>query len=170
MKNRFAQLSITLGTLLSISAGCAEKQPACGNDSRPSKDGAFIEREDSAITRIANAHINAGAANDAMLYPVHFTGAKLNSLGKQKVDALVNPGSSEKQAIYLVLPESDPQTASRKESLIAYQQERGRSDATYEIKSGQNSETYTNSGYGVERMKKTETGGDSAGSDASMSK
>ena len=43
------------------------------------------DAEDERVTRFADIQSSNGARNDAMLYPVHFTGGHLNSLGRSKV-------------------------------------------------------------------------------------
>src|SRR5512133_3478339 len=109
--------------LLSLTLiGCSHRSPA---DLPP--DDAPCASHCLANVQAANA-----ARADAMLYPHHFDGEHLNSLGRAKLDALL---ASDRQAdpltVYLNLPDSEKDSGNegRRAAVSRYLHDRGLSDS-----------------------------------------
>jgi len=150
-------LTLTLVAALLIAAGCTENQQAASDKEYGQE---FVDRHDSGVTKIAHAQAVGGASGDAILYPVHFNGPKLNSLGKAKLDLIVEHPTDQPRAVYVNLAESDPALGARHEAVAAYLHEQGLGDADFKIESGTNPGTYTRTANGIEHWKKTDTTGD----------
>jgi hypothetical protein len=75
------------------------------------------------VTRFNEIQAANGARNDAMLYPAHFDGARLNSLGQSKVLLMLQDSESKEPAtVHLVNCGQGDLLAQRKASVQAYLQ------------------------------------------------
>ena len=109
-----AERDIDTATLLAalISAGCEN-------------NAKYFEPEGS--YRLANQHMDAQAANgaraDGTLYPRHFSGDKLSSLGQTKLAQIATASKDDTAAVevYLDMPEAAATTA-RKDAVKAFRQ------------------------------------------------
>ena len=88
----------------------------------------FSEERDQtpAVRSILARQMDNGAAADGMLRAMHFDGTELNSLGTDKLDAIIRGTSgSQPVAVHLDLYEEGDQTTARHEAVIAYLTEKG---------------------------------------------
>ena len=105
-----------------------------------------------------------GAKHDGMLRAIHFTDAKLNGLGREKLDLMAAAvGPDETLKVYLDLPPDAPNTAARRESVVAYLSEIGLPADRYALNDGQNDATAYPAIEGVNRLPKTESSVPTAG-------
>ena len=86
MKNQTTTRFATLAALAVVLGGCTTKPAAKDNW----QDPFFPVNHSASPTRaIQERQFAAGAAEDGMLYPAHFDGDALNSLGAQKLKAML---------------------------------------------------------------------------------
>lgn len=128
----------------------------CKYSSVPGGDLIESEQIPRNIDYITAAQAATGARADAMLYPRHFDGARLNSLGRAKLHLMVmDKPEGQPLAIFLNVPEGQG-TAPLRNSVESYLQEQGLAEADYQLKNGPNPDTYTPANIGLTRMAKTE--------------
>lgn len=81
------------------------------------------DRSGARVTRFIDVQAANGARNDAMLYPAHFDGGQLNSLGEAKLTMMLQDAeSSQPQTVYLVNCGEGDLLAQRKAAAEAYLQ------------------------------------------------
>ena len=82
-----------------------------------------------------------GAAKDATLQPVHFTQGKLNSLGRNKLDLMLNCDEVEGPVtLFLNVPADDTFKAARQDAVVAYLKTKGLGESDVTFKAGVNAE------------------------------
>ncbi len=121
---------LLLGVAMSLSAiGCQSQPPQSQVVAQPDT---WAIHDDWAPPGARNTEqwrdkaVAAGAAATPTLYPAHFTGGELNTLGTTKLDHIIAAdGSSQAIKIYLDLPKNDPAIVDRKEAVAAYLKHEG---------------------------------------------
>lgn len=91
-----------------------------------------------ATRQFIDAQAASGARADAMLYPHHFDGGRLNSLGRAKLDRMIEDDESLPVVIYLNLSEKDEAAEDRKESVAVYLKDRGVLESQAKLLNGPN--------------------------------
>src|SRR5258705_11586623 len=115
---------------LALLTGCHEMQKAARNDEFPREDG------DRSYRRFAAAHVAAGARHDGMLYAYHFDGDHLNSLGEQKLSAMLKNNDHDWPVmVYLNFPD-DARMKPRQETVGQYLADAGLQGAQYQLIAG----------------------------------
>ena len=129
--------AVTAGVLLAVAAaGCAHDDNASG---KVRGDEFPPEGTVRAAHRIAEVQSASGARADATLRPFHFDAGRLNSLGEEKLDLMIQDDDlAEPMVIYLDLPESDASRADREHAVMAYLGERGLGDDRVRLRAGTN--------------------------------
>ncbi len=127
MTNTTTKLTVGL-IALAMFAGCRSDKDHLqgGIDSEQNHPFFEDEKAERATTRILNTQRARGAAADGMLYAVHFDGSRLNSLGREKLDAMRAAAADEQPVrVHLNLPEGDTASASREQAVMEYLGEQG---------------------------------------------
>ncbi len=143
--NDYLKVCLPLAAMLAAAAGgCQSGSDADESVSRKADD--FIAPgEVSHVTRIADRQIASGVRTDATLRPYHFNEASLNSLGREKLDFMLNCDESDALLVVYVdaaAGDSDSEkdlTRARHESVVAYLLSRGMTDSQFRLESGYNS-------------------------------
>lgn len=137
-----------------VLAGCAN--PLASN---PELDFAPDDQPRSLQVTL-NAQAANGARNDAMLYPHHFDGAALNSLGVQKLDLMLRAQDHREAplVVYVNAPEKDRLTAARRQTVQGYLADRGLQASAYRVDLGVNPMVSSPAAGHLVRMPKTESG------------
>jgi hypothetical protein len=139
MKNSTTNF-VLAGLVLSLAAGCGSKQLT--EEQKHYKhgesylaDGVAHDEEKFIEITIAN-----GARADGTLRPVHFTGTELNSLGKKKLNYMLDAdtGSATTLTVYIDIPKSDEAFEQRHESVTGYLKTQGLKDAQIALVDGPN--------------------------------
>ena len=114
--NRMAQLIkagasgtlLAAATVLVVACGCQSKHEAEGRGAEE-----FLpDHQSSAVTRIVDRQVAAGARTDATLRAYHFDHARLNALGREKVDlVLEHAGDEGPLELYVDVSDSDAREA-----------------------------------------------------------
>ena len=110
-------------------AGCQQPQQAW-NQFAP-------EDEIRQVDRVLAAQAAAAAREDAMLYPRHFDGTQLNSLGKAKLHLMADPAQDQPLVVYLNVPDKAP-VQQQRQAVLAYAQELGLAQSKVEVRTGPN--------------------------------
>jgi hypothetical protein len=127
----------------------------------PTLEGFFPEDtgETRKTTQFADVSAASGARNDAMLFKHHFDGAKLNSLGEQKLDLMLKDDDSPTPlTVYLDLTEKDAVTKQRQASVVTYLKDKGLAEAQIQILYGDNPDARSPASRGIADIGKTDTG------------
>ena len=121
------------------------------------EDGIFIPDPNAhQLWTILEAQSITGAQADAMLYAHHFDGDRLNSLGTQKLEMMLD-GSARPATVYLDLPHGDARVAARRASVEQWLRDAGVAADAVAVKDGPNPETAEPASNGMTRMSKTES-------------
>jgi hypothetical protein len=126
--------------LLAVLSGCNENEKTDGRDAEEFNQPCEV----SAVTRLVNQQIASGARTDGTLRPYHFDNALLNSLGRAKLDAMLNDDDTDGElVVYVDVPtgegDADKKLASaRQDSVTQYLMGRGRTENTFRLESGFN--------------------------------
>lgn len=152
---RTAVLHLALLTASVFAAGC--------KDTGPKNAEFFAPQETQSVVTALDCQAVNGARHDAMLREQHFDGARLNALGRWKLDQmLAQPGPV---TVYLPETSDKDQSASRRQAIVAYAKDSGRSEADLKMIDGINPATVHPAAPGLARLNKTESGkGDDQGS------
>lgn len=132
--------------------GCQTNKPHLAECTCPEPDHAEIEKgqaffsEDReqapAVRSIFDRQIDNGAAADGMLRAAHFDGDTVNSLGTEKLDAIIRGTAADRPIIvHLDLPGSGEQAAGEQQAVVAYLLDKGIAEERLEIQTGDNPAT-----------------------------
>lgn len=157
--------SVMKATLLVALAGVVGCQ-----DTGPKNTEFFGHDETQSVTTTLDRQASNGARHDGMLREQHFDGTRLNALGRWKLDRmLAQPGPV---AVYLSGPSDKATAESRRQAILAYAKDDGRSETDVSVIDGINPATCHLAAPELARMPKTELGQTSANgstpADASM--
>jgi hypothetical protein len=115
--------------------------------------------------RIFETQAAAGARADGMLHARDFDGGAINSLGRSKLDLMIQDEHAiTPLVVYLDLPEADALTKARHDSTVLFLKDRGLLDSQIEIKSGINPDSLAPAQPNLVRLPKTESSAE-AGAD-----
>jgi hypothetical protein len=126
--------------MLAVLGGCSVCDKMDGHDADKFNDADEV----AAATRLMNQQIASGARTDATLRPYHFDNTALNSLGRAKLDSMLNDDDKDgEMVVYVDVPagegDADKKLASaRQDSVTQYLMSRGRSEDTFRLESGFN--------------------------------
>jgi len=119
--------------VMALSAGCQHQPPQAarhGEEFAP-------EQETRAVNNVTFAQAARGARADSTLYPAHFDGDTLNTLGQQKLDLMLHDGQAvEPMVVYLDVPQVSAEA--RRQSVVAYLTDRGLRENQIRVESGPN--------------------------------
>jgi hypothetical protein len=144
---RFAKARVPVAMLLALTACGGGCQSSDKDDVAEGRAGEDFLRDDetSAVTRIAERQTAAGARTDATLRPYHFNHARLNSLGREKLDFILadrgEDGVDGETVVYVDVEgdEANRQHAdARRAAVTDYLASRGMSEGSYRLESGFN--------------------------------
>ena len=153
--------------LISLAVGCSQK-----NQKSAYQDPFFPpEKTASSVAQIIDQHAAAGAAADATLYPHHFDGTELNSLGATKLNAIL-AGRSENAALNLYLnfgKDGDELSDARQATVTTFAREAGVDPSKMAVKFGVNKSTLHRTDLDIKALKPTDdaaSAGDAANASA----
>jgi hypothetical protein len=149
-----AVLSLSGLTLIAL-AGCQDTGP---------KNSEFFTLDEVRSVDSAIDHQKAnGDRQDAMLREQHFDGARLNALGRAKLDRMMAQSST----VTVYLP--DAPSVERHQAVLAYANDHGRSETDLKIVNGLNIDSHHPASAELARINKTELGGKAETSDSNDS-
>lgn len=161
--NKTALITIATMTIL-LSAGCARQ-----NGAEPMPIGQF-EPDDQprAIHQIADAQASLGSHADGMLRQQHFTGSQLNSLGREKLNGMLNASQCrlEKLTVYLVLDPDDETSQPRRESVARFLADAGLAEEQTTLRWGANPLAWKPAAPQISRLPRTDSAGDDKSGDS----
>ena len=137
----------------------------------PTLEGFFPEDtgEVRKPTQFADVMAASGARADATLYKHHFDGAKLNSLGEDKLSLMLKDDDSPSpMTIYLDLKEKDAVSKLRQAAVVAFLKDKGLDDAQLEVIYGDNPATRSPAASHLSKLGKTDSS-DASGAAAAAS-
>ncbi|MCC6424855.1 MAG: hypothetical protein IT447_15390 [Phycisphaerales bacterium] len=138
---------------LALMAGCHNKANEPSSMDFPKPD------EVRSISRFNEAQTAAGARNDATLYPAHFNGSALGSLGARKLDEMVaDDDACDPMTVYVNLDENDPRTEKRRSAVVAYLKDAGLRDEQIKLAEGKNPDVHSPASLGGVQLYKVEDG------------
>ncbi len=144
----------------------------CHSDAREMQaeesDASHSQNEISETTRLFNTQAAAGARAEATLYPEHFDGPTLSSLGTTTLDRmLADSHSCNPLVVYLAVPE-DNYAQDRRMAIGRYLEDRGGlKPEQIEFHAGPNPDTYHETDMQLGYYNKTDTALDGGGVSAS---
>jgi hypothetical protein len=127
----------------------------CGSDNKEKPYNEFFKADSGdRVNAFNNVQASNGARNDAMLYPQHFEGGHLNSLGRSKVLLMLEDCENcDPIVVHLVNCGEGDTLAQRKASVELY----------LKTTEGANALTFHPSAPDIVRLAKTESPGDGGG-------
>jgi hypothetical protein len=134
-------------------AGCSSNQ-----SSQTSQETFFQSPDEVPLaTRMFDTQAARGARADATLYPQHFDGARLNSLGKSKIDLMLrDTEAGPLLKLYIDGQSSDPAWTARADGVKQHLASSGLIDTQYEVVAGPNPATWHPVAKDIEAMGKPE--------------
>jgi hypothetical protein len=154
---------------LPLLAGCQDNKQTAHHDKKmePPKHMTEPGRE---IDRMIEMQAAVGAKNDATLYPQHFDGGELNSLGRSKLALLMraNQGSP-RTVVYMDLGRANDLTSARHSSIERYWRDSMSGQTQLEIRDGMNSNLAYSAQPSLDRLKLTNRPGEKGGESQSES-
>jgi len=122
----------------------------------------FPPEETASVQRFQDAQAAAGAAEDATLYPQHFTGGQLNSLGESKLDLMCKAEDACPQVTVFVVPGNDSNAEKfiqdRKNAVVTFFKARGMKEEQIRVERGFNPDVHGMARDGMAKLNKTESG------------
>lgn len=107
---------------------------------------------------VLHAQASRGAVRDGTLYPMHFDGRKLNSLGKQKLGLMLERREQDAPLeVYLDLEPADATARARVDAVSEYLKEHNLAASEFTVEVAANPDTYHPAADGLTRMRKTES-------------
>ncbi|HUB25424.1 MAG TPA: hypothetical protein VL992_08330 [Tepidisphaeraceae bacterium] len=142
--------------------GCAQQD--CSFDSVTFAPDAQPKASD----RLYASQAAAGAASDATLYPCHFSGTKLNSLGAAKLDDMLEGASGGSLKVWMAVADDDLAEA-RRVAVGVYLRDHGVALEQIEFGDGANPTTLHSAAKGLADLPKADSTGDDSGGASSAS-
>jgi len=154
--------AIVFAAALMPVAGCSQQQ------SPPVSHGEVILPDDQVteMRKLADAQAQRGALNDSTLYPCHFEGGYLNSLGMAKLDSMLKADCDPPLQVWLAVPDDDHLEA-RRMSVGSYLKYRGLSPEQVSFGKGANPDTSHPAELDLKNLSKTDTASDASASGGS---
>lgn len=153
---------LVIATAVLLAAGCSkDRQPkwSVNDHFRPDDEPRSVQQI------FAQQHAN-GAREDGMLYSMHFSGTELNSLGLQKLNAMLSGPERGMVTIYLNIPR-DNLYAQREASVVAQLSARGLASNSYTLTPGENPNLGAPAASGLRGLQKHSTASEGDTSSAS---
>ncbi|MGH7180270.1 MAG: hypothetical protein ACREJC_23025 [Tepidisphaeraceae bacterium] len=151
MKNR--KLAYVAMGLSGVLIGC-QSDKSSFQDFFPS-----TAAENRAVNKFADTQAASGARADATLYPRHFDGESLNSLGSKKLDSmLADDDTATPMLVYMDL-DHDGELKPRRDAVVRYLVDHGMTKDQVEFRAGPNPHTGALAAPQAARLGKTESGG-----------
>jgi hypothetical protein len=146
--------SPVLAAIVLALAGCSANQSA-----QTTPDPFFQSPDETPLSaRLFDTQAARGARADATLYPQHFDGTRLNSLGKSKLDLMLHDTDSEPPLkLYIDGQASDPAWAGRADAVKKHLASIGLANTQYEVIAGPNPTTWHPVAKDLEAMSKPDT-------------
>lgn len=164
---RTATFLMAAGSVVLIATGCQKDKPPVDHGERFAPEVELRE-----TTKLEQTQKEAGARDDATLYPQHFDGQGLSSLGTTKLDMmLADSHSANPLVVYLDVP-NDSAAQDHRDAISRYLQDRGGlKPDQIKFEDGVNPETDHPAAADLTNYDKTDTGagGGSPGSASSSS-
>jgi hypothetical protein len=142
LMTKLTKIAVPMGLMLALTAGGCSV--AGDLEGRPA-DEFMAADEESAVTRLANTQIAAGARTDATLRPYHFEDGALNSLGEEKLDFIVTACDNKESetVVYLDVPAGEGEAGkrlaqARQDAVTEYLLNKGLSKDSFRLESGYN--------------------------------
>lgn len=130
----------------------------CNNDK--TKLAADIEFRPDAEPRqldlIMREQAASGARADATLHGQHFDGAKLNSLGTQKLALMMADDDTAPMVVYLAIATNYQHTSASTQAVQTYLRDHGMTANTFQVQVGANPYNYHAAQPNITRLPKTE--------------
>jgi hypothetical protein len=137
-------LSLAMGGL-----GCASAS------NRPATEPVLTGTDGTCIRRMIDAQAAVGARNDGALYPGHFSGERLNSLGEKKLGLMARGGDgTEALKVYLA---GGTDSAPRRDAVTEYLKQLGLAESQIALEAGENPLTGVPARRGLADLSKTDT-------------
>lgn len=158
--NTSTLIKIAVMTVL-LSAGCARQDAA-----PPAPIGNFQpDDQPRAIDALADAQASVGARDDGMLREQHFTGPRLNSLGREKLIAMLNTPEShvERLTIWLALDPDAEFFNERRAQVKRFLADAGLDDDHAVVSIGANPRSWKPAQPQITRLPRTDITGGSTG-------
>jgi hypothetical protein len=142
LMKQLSKICIPMALIIGATAGgCAVSGEMEG---RPADEFLGVD-EESAVTRLANEQVAAGARTDLTLRPYHFDGGDLNSLGKEKLDFIFVNGDNKsgEKAVYIDAAAGDDAAGqklaqARHDAVKDYLLSMGLAENSFRLESGYN--------------------------------
>ena len=134
MKTTFSNLLLAF-----VLTGCTQNHPAT-----TTQDPFFQSPDEVPLaTRLFDTQAARGARVDATLYPQHFDGQRLNSLGKSKIDLMLRDTESEPPLKLFISGQStDPTWTARADAVKKHLTSVGLTDKQFQVVAGINPDTW----------------------------
>jgi hypothetical protein len=155
--NRINKLTCFAGTLVLLVNGCQHSQPTSTHLHKYFEP----DSEERNTTRLVETQSAAGARADSTLYPQHFDGSALSTLGVNQLDLMLKDSHNcNPLVVYLSVP-ADEYPSERRKAVGAYLMDRGGLKADQiEFHDGPNPHSYHASQPNLTNYDKTDTGTD----------
>lgn len=154
-----------LSKTIIVNAGLVLLAAGCATDGSEPKDFFDPAGDNRSTSKFMNAQINNGAREDATLVGKHFDGAKLNSLGTEKLTRLVPDEAGDPVKVNLdVLP--GDLANQRRDAVIGFLKNAGVAESNITLKIGGNDDAKHPAAEQLANLNKTETGEAAGGSTA----
>lgn len=147
--------SLPAAVLITSSLAALIGMAGC-QDTGPKNPEFFTQDEIHSLNATLDRQTACGARNDAMLREQHFDGARLNALGRTKLDHMLL--ESGPMTIYLPEPLPAGSLDARRQAILAYAKDRGRDEADIKVLPGINPATAHPASPDITRLPKTELG------------
>lgn len=141
-KKRTVALAVLAGVAIVLGAAGCNGNHESGQ--QLSHGEQFIaEGTPRSVDKFANTQIASGARSDGMLQPCHFDGNQLNSLGREKLRAMLKDDDAcEPLTVYVNTPGTG-ETKARREAVTAFLMDEGLLETQIQLKQGVNPASVT---------------------------
>jgi hypothetical protein len=109
------------------------------------------------VNEFCDAEAANGARADATLYPCHFDGAVLNSLGQKKLDLMLHADNASGSLTVYFSFSDNTYTAARKDAVLAYLKTYGLKDDAIALKDGPNPDSKASAAENIDALTKIDT-------------
>jgi hypothetical protein len=157
-------LSVAVIAALSLAGGCEKHMNEDGRqfgDRFPSEDIST-----NPVGQFTTAQTAKAACEDANLFPQHFDGNNLNSLGQDKLALMLKADSNGPLTIYIEPSKKDGANEARHKAVVAFLKDHGLPERQFKVESGYNIGSSTMARESIQRYGKTESGEMGGGSGA----
>lgn len=162
--NNLTRTILLAAAAVVLIGGCASGE----KDGLTHRDAFFDDAPKRLFDNAARQQLASGARADATLYPAHFHGTELNSLGMTKIDLMAaDDDTSSPMVVYLGLP-TDEALQARQAAVLAYVVAKGKSAEQVKFETGANPNHAFSAEVQSQALKEVKSGGGSGSSSSSM--